>query len=307
MDLEGSEKMSGSETFDMNFDIIPENRSWEECLKKGERIGGPSPWGNSKWSTFTQCPYKYYLKFVKRLRPVTPKKALEIGGLVHEMIGRYYDAKLDSRSEEESLDRAWDLCNRAADVTPEYAAEARRLMTAWFGTYAESGLARPEEKVVDVEVAVEVAEPFNYSSRLDAVLWRKGAYIHETKTASRMSALLLDGYEMNSQFLGQMYLWDKTWLKKEYGPLKGFIVDLIVKTKEVQLDRISVKIDPKQLRRWEKNMKLLSLGLKQCEVHKHWPQHMSNCTLYAQRCSYFNHCATGGSMKGLIKKKRGEY
>ena len=297
-----------SETFGMDFNIIPpEQRSWEECLTKGERIGGPSPWGNSKWSTFTQCPYKYYLKFVKRIKPKAPKKALEIGGLVHEMIGHYYDSVLAKRSEEEALDSAWELCNRAAQITPEYAAEARRLMTAWFGTYAQSGIASPKEQVIDVECLAEVEKPFPYSTRIDAVLWRNGAYIHETKTASRMSSLLLDGYEMNSQFLGQMYLWDKTDLKKHYGPLKGFIVDLIVKTKEVQLDRINVKIDPKQLRRWEKNMKWIVAELSQCEAHGHWPQHMSNCTMYAQRCSYFNYCATGGNMKGLVKKKRGEY
>jgi len=33
--------------------------SWEECLPKKDRIGGPSPTGSSYWADFKNCPYLF--------------------------------------------------------------------------------------------------------------------------------------------------------------------------------------------------------------------------------------------------------
>ncbi len=46
---------------------IPSAPSWEECMKPSERLGGPSPWGNSRYSMFRRCPYLYWWSFIKRM------------------------------------------------------------------------------------------------------------------------------------------------------------------------------------------------------------------------------------------------
>jgi len=96
--------------------------SWEDILTPEEREGGPSPWGNSRYAVFEQCPYRYWVAFVKRMKPETPAKALEIGGLFHEARARYYLKALeleptdtpDDELDAECLRAAYSIIDRAA-------------------------------------------------------------------------------------------------------------------------------------------------------------------------------------------------
>lgn len=285
---------------DFNFDAVDAAApSWQTVLAPGEFLGGPSAHGNSWWSSFQQCPRKFYLAHVKRLRGTNLSPALEIGGLMHEAVARYYTGGPAA---------AWELVDRASEVTPVVGAEVRRILSAWLLFYGPDGV-KPKPPARVVELALEITEPFPYSCRIDAVCRQDdGAAIYEMKTASRMDSNLLHGYEMNPQFLGQASMWKHCKQDKVWGPLKEFVVDLVVKTKQVQLEEVHVKIPDDCVRAWEKNMRHLWGEMQHCQTYAIWPQRPSNCVMYAARCTYYRYCASlGKDTEGLVKKERGEW
>lgn len=301
-------------------DLMEESTaSWEDILTAEEREGGPSPWGNSRYSVFEQCPYKYWVAFEKRMGPTSPAVPLEVGGLFHEARARYYLKALeleptdidDADLDEACLVAAFSIIDRAEKVVPNIAAEVRRLMSGWLTVF---GPGNPEDdrfETILVEELVEVDRGFPYSSRIDRVVFSKklgGPVIMEIKTASRRSQELLSGYRMDSQFLGQQYCWRYSKHYKKYGPLKGYIVDLVVKTNELVCVRESVPVDYKAMRDWEKQKRWTYEQLVLCGIRNHWPKMRSNCVKYG-RCPLTRHCASlkPGYFPGYRKKEEGEY
>jgi hypothetical protein len=277
----------------------PTYPSWQSVLGKGEFLGGPTAHGNSWWQDFTRCPRRFYLAHVKRLRGEGANNALEIGGLMHEAAARYHTSGPAA---------AWELVDKAAEVTPVVALEVRRLLSAWLMHYGEAGLRpRPIARAVELELGVEV--PFPYTTRVDNVSVVDGqVVIYEMKTAGRLTSDLLHGYELNSQFLGQKYLWKACGYDRTWGPLHGFVVDLVVKTKQVQLEEVHVEIPDVNVREWAKNMRVLWGQMGQCAAYGVWPQHLSNCVTYNRLCRFHRLCSSlGKDTAGLVRKARGEW
>lgn len=300
--------------------LEPEFHSWQEVLKPGEVLGGPSPWGNSKYSVFKRCPYLFYWMFVKRMGLVAFDKNLEVGGLYHEARARYAQAWLDNTDDhaqptisQKDIDdlckmSGFEIINRASDLVPEYSAEARRLYTAWLAKYGPTTPLDYRASIYGVEVLLEVSEPFKYSARIDQWLWNTeadGPEINEIKSAARRDAQLLKSYKMDAQFLGQIYLWEKV-NKKKWGSLKKFTIDLVTKGKENIVDPRSIPINKVLLRDWEKGMKVAYADLVGCQMTNVWPQRQGYH--HCRYCPAFDHCASGRKTHiGWRKKKKGEY
>jgi len=170
----------------------------QHVLEEGEEFGGPSPNGNSFYSVFEQCPYKWWVAFKHRMKPIMPSDPLEIGGLFHECRARYYNKYLElteTNISDEVLDMEcekvmFDLIDRAEEVVPQIAGEVRRILRGWLVTH---GPGRPTDDRADtllVECLIETNRGFPYSGRLDRVVWNEdlgGPVIMEIKTASRRS------------------------------------------------------------------------------------------------------------------------
>lgn len=298
----------------------PSAPSWEECLEPGERLGGPSPWGNSRYSTFRRCPYMYYWYFIKRMTQLLPDKALEIGGLYHEARARYGQAWLDHTDEDgnpklmaENID---DLCrqagfailNRAEVIAPGIAGTAKRLYTAWMARYGPGTPGDTRKHLYGVEVLLEVAKPFPYSTRIDQWLWIPeygGATINEIKSAAAYTGELISSYQWDAQFIGQVYLWNKT-MKHKWGALKVFEVDLVTKSLESRVSKETVNITQANIKNWEQAMRSVYLQLIQAEMTGLWPQNPNYHSCH--RCPLRDHCASGKkSTEGWRKKRKDEY
>lgn len=281
-------------------------RSWEEVLTPQERLGGPSPFGSSKWQDFKNCPYLYELKYVKRYRPEVFNDALEIGGLFHEALARYFSARLGGASFSECKAQAYDIVNRAGEVAPEASARVRVLLDHWMTMYHDTRYSFAD-RVIAVEILVEKPKPFMYSARLDLVLeHRGGVEIMDHKTARMYDSNMLMSYRLEPQFTGHMYLWEGSQQEKDYGPLKKYTVDLITKTKIPTLDLVDVPIRPYKIRQWSKEMQEHWRWFQKYRKGIHvWPRR----TGYQCRfCAAFEHCASDDdNLRGWIKKSKGEY
>jgi len=273
--------------------------SWETVLTLAERLGGASPWGNSRWGDLRRCPFLYWWKHVRRMTEKDPSEALEIGGLYHEARARYYQTYLRHEDElpGDELDRACveaghEIIERASEVTPYVSSMARKLFESWLVKYGPGMPLDDRDKVYDVECLLEVDSPFPYSARIDAWLMTDyGPVIMEIKTAARRDGRLITSYGMDPQFIGHAYLWRKT-MQKKWGPLHGYYIDLATKTDPVGVTREAIEVSNKQIVQWEKSMQHWNLLRHQFEVTKSWPK---NYGYQCRFCSLFRYCASGNS------------
>ena len=296
-----------------------ENHSWQEVLVPGEVLGGPSPWGNSRYSTFKTCEYLYYVQHIKRMRTEAYDKNLEIGGLYHEARARYSQAWLDNTDDngepkifQKDIDdlcklKGFEIINRAEEIVPEFAGMARRLYTAWLARHGPGTVGDRRKETYGVEVLLEVTTPFKYSARIDEWRWSQaagGPEINEIKSAAAKTGLLLKSYNMDPQFIGQIYLWERV-MRKQWGSLKQFTVDLVTKSVDNTVEQRTVPINSTLIKDWEKSMKSVYANLVQCQMTDVWPQRQGYRCRY---CPAFDHCASGRKrFDGWVKKKKGEY
>lgn len=294
--------------------------SWTSCLKKGEFLGGPSEWGNSRYQAFKHCPFYYWWTYVKRMTPVTYDQNLELGGLFHEVLARYFQAWLDHTEPDGSLkapratvDDAClaagnDLLSRAERVVPGLAGTARRLWRAFLSLYGPKTAVDFRPSLMGVETVLEVKQPFPYSARLDLWLWDEelnGPKITEIKTAASRTTQLVESYRMDSQFLGHKWLWEQT-MKRRYGDLARYDVLLVTKAADLYIGLESVNFKPEVVKDWEQEMRWTYAQLVQCEMSGHWPKRRTwRCRRGNHPCALYDYCSAGDD-SAWRKKRKGE-
>lgn len=282
-------------------------RAWTECLEPGEALGGPSKMGSSKWQVFKDCPYLYELHHIRRFRRKEWDVALEVGGLFHEALARYFQSWLDGDESEVGREKAFEIVTRCYEHVPDISSEVHRLLTNWLGMYHATRYDfRP--RVLAVECLVESSEPFFYSARLDLVLETEsgGIELMDHKTARQYTANMLMSYRMEPQFLGHMYLWEASGRAAQWGPLERYTVDLVTKTREPIIELVDVPIVPALLQDWKAEMLEHWRWLERYQQGlRKWPRR----TGYQCRfCKAYEHCASAGeSFNGWMRKNQDEY
>lgn len=131
----------------------------------------------------------------------------------------------------------------------------------------------------------------------------EGLVTHNTVASLRRS--YLTGYGMNGQLLMNALVFKLGGLERVYGPLKGFILNIIVKTKTVQTERLQVSITPEDLIRFEDMIRphVAELWARRRSPHKrrasHWPMNMASCSGEYGLCDYFDLCESHGRARSL--------
>lgn len=294
--------------------------TWQEVLEPGEMLGGPSKWGNSRYSAFRLCAYWYYWTYVKRMTPVLYNENLEIGGLYHEARARYglvylqnIDAKgnlLISQKDVDDLCRqaGFEILSRAEHLVPGIAGVARKLFNAWLMLYGPGTGQDRRADLYDVETLLEVESPFPYSCRLDEWGWdskHSGMAIYEIKTTARRDFDLINSYRFEPQFLGQQYLWRRCMVS-DYGDLDAHYVDLVTKGLSTGVHVEQIPFSPALDTQWEELTRATYKRIIACEMDNSWPQepHYYRC----RKCPLFEHCASGKQdCTGWREKVNNEY
>lgn len=270
---------------------------WESLIDPKDRLGGPSPWGNSKYQAFKQCPYLFELLYVRGYSHKTPDPNLEIGGLFHEALARYFKAALDGADDIGCFAAMWGVVDLVSPKCPVIAAEVRRLLTGWIGLYGPNTPDDYRPRVLHVEPVLQVEKPFRYSAALDLVLRAPhGAVdIVEHKTSARYDATLLSSYRMEPQFIGHL------WLAQQYGwEVRRYYVDLIVKTASPRYEHLQMSFAPVLFKNWESEMRQVAEEVARYRRSvTRWPR---RTTYRCRFCVAFDHCASGGtSLDGFAR------
>ena len=210
------------------------------------------------------------------------------------------------------LESMFDIVNRAEAVVPGYAAQVRRFLEGWLALYGPGTALDNRNFTMYVEELAEVhAHGFPYSTRFDRIFWDEkldGPVIQEIKTAKMYSETLLASYRTDPQLIGQQYCYNHSGLRKKHGALKGYFIDLCIKTKERRYPTEEIPINLKVIGNWVKDMKYLNMLRQQCTALNIWPKRFGNCIQWMRPCEFHEHCsATINKNRYYEKKKKGDY
>lgn len=281
--------------------------------------GGASPRGSSYWKALRVCPRESALRNIAKLVPMgTSQTALDVGLLFHHALENYYlvlqasqaraererplkKRKLGLEQQEwcwsgmaEAERAAWLSIKQfsAEEGYEEIYAEVERLVGSYLEFYRRKDLWR----VVSVEETLQYADAgMAYSARLDLIvedLSAGGLYVIEHKTARSASADVLEGYQMDMQILGQVWLLGACVDFTSLPTLKGVRVNITTKHKTPQHHRVEVLPSNLHLKSFEDEQRNL-FAVAAYYAKLGWPKHLGNCTgaaRYFQRCGFFDVC-----------------
>lgn len=270
--------------------------------------------GWSSISNYMTCDRLFYYKTVKKYKAPGTSDALDIGILIHECLAAHYQS---------GGTRTFEPLNAVQEARPEIATEVKRLLYAYFARYLKEEADTWDIRAVETEIIGDISHNDYIAkvySRLDLLVRVKtkddavkpygpcedGVYIVDHKCHARLTRELEDGYRMDGQFLLMGLLWHKNNLDAVYGPLKGFIINVITKTKDVGLKRLTVDISPRDYARFERTMAPVITELHrrletQRENEDHWEMNFAACKNpkgYGP-CEFMDMCLSHGTMEQL--------
>ena len=216
-----------------NVDAVPMAQALKTAFASFgcEPLGGPSEDGWSKMLDFQRCEYRYYLKHELGAVPIggDARTALEIGELIHACLALHYCRALPEgypgwRANPPSPLLLLDtLENLGVDMVALQT--ARRL---YYG-YAEHYV---NEDIQPVAIEFPFGKVGDHTCRYDMLAVHQGAlWVYEHKSASSESADVLEGWWLDGEIIGEVYVARKYQIEKLFGmPLAGVLINLMFKT-----------------------------------------------------------------------------
>jgi len=253
------------------------------------RLGGASGRGWSSHSTFQRCPYLFKVKYLDRVRGL-PALALETGSAFHTFLALHYRWMMDPE---------WQLTPQickdellAGGVRPQPVIEAWRLYEAYADHYQDDYLYPLAEEHwaedpdgntcrYDLIARVDVERPGIVP----------GAYIVEHKTAARFTADALEGWKNDGEILGQIMIWKRAGLDKQFGKLRGNIVNIVGKQRLIQFHRTIIPAQRWHVQQHMEDLKMWSALQQMYAATDFWPKARANCVTKFGMCDLFDHCA----------------
>ena len=275
---------------------------------------GPSRRGSTYWNRLLHCPFEHYLGNVLGLHSRWPNDPLDTGIIWHYALEGYYrhvmgwqdkcraqaGATLDPRDPHflrgADRDAQASAFTNVKPVSTESGYERiwvkiERMLDTYF-TRWQSDL----WEIVDVETTLETAaHGFDYSSKLDLfIIDRQGAEpflrVVETKSTFRLDSFVMDGYTLDLQTLGQVYV---VWMTIDFAAYPAFMgsyISITSKHEKVPLtERVPFNPTPDALDVFTRSMKELN-RLPVLYDEMKYPKNFAQCTRRYGRCEFFNIC-----------------
>ena len=291
-----------------------------------DEIGGPSPYGSHSLLTYMRCERAAFYSQIEGLAPIGPKSGLDIGTLLHACLALHYRT---------SGVKTYAPIDAIEDHYPEYAETARRVLGALrqhrWPVEATSWWIRGIE---ELHIATLKAAPRGQrrklkapiSCRYDLIIAKHGpeektpppagpiatgVYIVDHKFLASLRRAYIQGLALDGQVLMNALVWRHAKLDRVYGPLKGFIVDVVTKAKEPRLEHIEIALTDEDIDRAEQiyGPWAAELYLRKREPHKsredRWAMNLSGCKL-EWVCDFHDLCETHGRARNLYTIRRRE-
>lgn len=259
--------------------------------------------GGSYYDLFFECQRKFQLKHAAKvsLKVINQTEAqhFAVGRLVHSVLQFAQQEVINGRDP-----TRWPevIEHATADnlVDPADAYEAERLCTGYWAKYTTSNAGWPSEaKILRIEGLLQSElNGLPITARADSIIDLEGEILiadHKTRK-TRPPEHYVDSLHTRAQFLRLAWLYQQ---KHSVLP-DGIWVNVITKTKEVQLSRHVVKITSAEVDRWAENQFELAERIKHMQRMQHdavmnyhscWPEFMGS------RCEYYNWCHGSEELK----------
>lgn len=189
-------------------------------------------------NTWTSCRMKWYWNYVQNIRRKKVSYALQVGGIVHDLIHRHYMSEDIPQDMETYIQEQYP--NNEGPESLLVANEALTLVSGYLKRYENEPLQviSSEMKIELERVEPQTKQPYNIYAIVDAVardeqkrLWRL-----EHKTAARMDTYYLNGLRGGLQ--GGIYHYCLNQTMPE--PVIGTIYNMLIKTKIPNYQRMPV-------------------------------------------------------------------
>jgi PD-(D/E)XK nuclease superfamily len=256
-------------------------------------LGGSS--GDRGWSsisTFQRCKYLWKQKYGTDVEKTSAPKsaALETGSLTHLFLALRYSGRIHPDypiSPENAKDFLAD-----AGVTPEYLDQAWRLYQSYNIAWGDESWMTPlavEELATDPHTKFSCR--WDLVFRLDAPYktMLPGVYVCDHKTSSDNGRVTRAQWFNDGGILGQVDLYNRLGYHRRWGTLRGACVNLIVKTKVPQFDRIFVYPPKSVLHDHHKSLRVWSAEMEVAEATGNYPKSRSACVTRGL-CDLHDHC-----------------
>lgn len=289
---------------------VKPRRPAHEVLRVAEGSGSSA--GSTFWKSLFSCPREHALRTEVGLRPLVTADNLTVGWLFHMALEEFYRAiqrYQSTRSVKKDGEQdfyfgglvaaqkaAWDAVNPIADEEGyvDTWEELQRILAAYIDTY----WGHDKWQILAVEENLEYHDEFSYTARLDLVIIdaSDGPYVKvvEHKTAKIIGASLLQGYDMDLQILGQLWLMETCVDLHSLGaPFGGVMINITSKHKTPQFTRKEVLPSAAHLRSFEDSVREWH-GARRYHASRGWPKALGHCSGFARgysRCAFFDVCS----------------
>lgn len=265
-----------------------------------DTMGGASGYGWSRYRDLQMCPHKFWRKHVDPKRhkrdEVRHPSALQLGSAFHAFLAIYYQRQIDLLAKKPPVPEAGELCDLvlANGGEPVLVNEAWRLFEA-YANYYETHNDYLTPLAVEL-LAKDKGGPstcrYDLVARVESTDGKilPGTYIVEHKTSSRMDRSVTEGWHLDGEIIGEVMLWNKSGMKRKYGPLQGVIVNIITKTKVVNFHREIVSPPTGQLRKQYNDLKVWRAMEQVYTATNKWPRAMAACWGRYGACEFFEEC-----------------
>lgn len=271
--------------------IEAERRPLREVLGMPESSG--SAWGSTFYKAQTTCFRAARLRQLGVRKIGAKTDGLDFGDAFHLVLEAYYrgrQAGLDWRA---AVANAWKVLDPIRDE-PGYG-EIRDALEVSLTSYFEFAMHDRWSVVAVEEELTYQGLSFDYSARLDLVVIDEedgGMWIVEHKSAKVITADMTQGYLLDLQTLGQIWLLRKCVDLSQYPEFKGVIVNITSKQKTPKHERVRVRATDAHLHELEKSLVARKL-LNEYAAELGYPKMLGNCSgaaQYFKSCAYFDIC-----------------
>lgn len=275
---------------------------------------------NSKRSTFTECPRKFYWKFIANLSSEYGSTALRYGRTWHVMLHAFYETiqKNGWESKDKALSNAliygkkeWD--NMSAQQmyyedfrTFENLCELLMLYTLNYEQDAENVRIIHTEKVFALELELNALEKLLYpelarivfTGKIDLQLELAGLlWVQDHKTTGSSIDRVSATMKRDPQFLGYTYAARKVL---DFVPT-GFLVSMAMSSSRKNKDGVYGKLTTDfrripqlysegDLESWRRSFIHTCSQIQWCYDHHLWPMHHDACYNFNKDCSFTRLC-----------------